>query len=315
MQKIKNFTYKNYSQNTVINKKMSFSASSSKICENAQELDSRLKLAGLDISKININIEDKAKEKLTEWYEQANLFDGIKQMLRKFSTENIKIFHKLIVSGFAGKYRNFLFDQRTHIGEANSETKRIFTSEGLNFSHWMGFKDKQEFFHDRVPHELSLWTRKPNRDLYIGNRVKSCIGTNRENSAVIVGGLLNTNVQYILSRRTSDKKINDYSRIFILKSQNTGEKHMYMEYRHGEIGLREFVRFVKKFSQAVIPDAKDILIKKRLLIDVDMANLWHKDESFEILGKTVPDTKLFPDFNSVTGMYEHGLELHTDKII
>ena len=61
------------------------------------------------------------------------------------SEDNVLLLNKILESTFEGKYKDFLFDESLPNGKLNTETKRIFAEEDLNFEAWMNYDKVHKF--------------------------------------------------------------------------------------------------------------------------------------------------------------------------
>ncbi|MEI8390668.1 MAG: hypothetical protein WCG23_12395, partial [bacterium] len=224
--------------------------------DNLSVLDSfRLKLNKLGV---NSDITDNMQQKdMKKWdLRFINTLKGFNDFLRY--EKNISL-SDLLSPAIQGTYKDFLFDPETEIGKANLNTKKCFEKAGLNYDKWLNYGEKKEFEYNGKQYEIGLWKREPETDLFIGNIAKSCISTVGSNSDVIYGGLVNTNVQYILVKEKATKEVKAYARVYFLQEQKSKEKNIFLDkYEQDFDDCKAYLKsephllnFIENYSNAV----------------------------------------------------------------
>ena len=224
--------------------------------DNLSVLDSfRLKLNKLGVnSDITNNIQQKDMKKWDLRF--INTLKGFNDLLRY--EKNISL-SDLLSAAIQGTYKDFLFDPATEIGKTNLKTKKSFESEGLNYDKWLNYEEKKEFEYNGKEYEIGLWKREPETDLFIGNIAKSCISTLGSNSDVIYGGLVNTNVQYVLVKEKATKEVKAYARVYFVQEQKSKEKNIFLDkyeqdfddYKEYSVSEPYLLNFIENYSNAV----------------------------------------------------------------
>ncbi len=67
------------------------------------------------------------------------------------------------------------------LGRTNAKTKSKFKKAGLNYDKWLNYSEKTSIEFNGHKYDIKLWDRKPQKDLFMGNRTSCC-------TAIIDGG-------------------------------------------------------------------------------------------------------------------------------
>ncbi|MEI8390669.1 MAG: hypothetical protein WCG23_12400 [bacterium] len=263
--------------------------------ENLSVLDSfRLEFKKLGVSpEITDNIQPEEMKKwdikniyTLQWLNEPNLINLINHSLQ-------------------GTYKDFLFDSKTDIGKTNLETKKSFESEGLNYDKWLNYEGKKEFESEGKQYEIGLWKREPGKDLFIGNHTDSCISTIDNNNDVIYGGLVNTNVQYILIKEKATKGVKAYARVYFMKEEKSKEKNImlarYTPYfddsKAYDKAQQQLLSFIEDYSKAVTNNNSSKILLNSFWFNQNKGNRIIKDK-FETIGKVAPCTRTSTSYKS-----------------
>ena len=211
----------------------------------------------------------------------------------------------LINHSLQGTYKDFLFDSKTDIGRTNLETKKSFESEGLNYDKWLNYEGKKEFESEGKQYEIGLWKREPGKDLFIGNHTDSCISTIDNNNDVIYGGLVNTNVQYILIKEKATNKVKAYARVYFMKEEKSKEKNIMLGYytpyfddsKAYDKAQQHLLSFIEDFSKAITNNSSSKILFNSFWFNHNKGNRIIMDK-FETIGKVAPGTRTSTSYKS-----------------
>ncbi len=78
-------------------------------------------------------------------------------------------------------FKSYVQDEANSIGEVNAKTKQKFENLGLDYDKWVNYQEKDSIEFGNNKYEVKLWDRKPQKDLFMGNRTSCC-------TAIIDGG-------------------------------------------------------------------------------------------------------------------------------
>jgi len=297
--RISNFTSNYNFRNTKNNSNcLGFSSISTKPVE-AVFIAENLNSLGIDFKKLQVKLSSETFKLLSTVKENFSYCHTLIDLSEKLTPVNKKRLKQMLISSLKGKSSEFLFDSNTVVGRNNLKTEKSFENEGLNFNQWLNYKGKHQFEVMGKPHEIELWKREPIKDIFLGNQTDTCIATNNINNDIIFGALANTNSQYLLARNKTDGKITNYARIMVLKSQQTKEKFLYFDFtknypKHSD----EFINFLGDYSKSVLNYPDRILINSSINCTLHQENgkfcPISDDDTFIIVGKTLPNTKIFP---------------------
>ena len=159
--------------------------------------------------------------------------------------------------------------------------------------------------HNGKLYEIGLWKREPGKDLFIGNDVDTCLSSSKYNKDVIYGGLVNTNVQYILIKEKATKQVKGYARVYFIKEQQSNKKNImldtyeaflggYIAYSKSETCL---FNFIENYSKAVTNNNSSKTFLKALKLDIPEGSLQIMDK-FETIGKVASGTRTSTNYIS-----------------
>ena len=83
--------------------------------------------------------------------------------------------------GVVQDFKEYIQDENNSIGQVNAKTKQKFENLGLDYNKWLNYQEKDSIEFDSHKYEVKLWDRKPQKDLFMGNRTSCC-------TAIIDGG-------------------------------------------------------------------------------------------------------------------------------
>ncbi len=78
-------------------------------------------------------------------------------------------------------FKSYIQDENNSIGQVNAKTKQIFEQLGLDYQQWVNYQEEDSIEFNGHKFDLKLWDRKPQKDLFMGNRTSCC-------TAIIDGG-------------------------------------------------------------------------------------------------------------------------------
>ncbi len=89
--------------------------------------------------------------------------------------------HDIALIAIKEDFKSYIQDVSNPIGKVNAQTKEQFEKFGLNYEQWLNFSEKDSIEFDGHKFDIQLWSRYPQKDLFMGNRTSCC-------TALIDGG-------------------------------------------------------------------------------------------------------------------------------
>ncbi len=214
--------------------------------------------------------------------------DLLASYFRELNTEHRQLFTSMLSASLNDRYNDFLFDETTPVGKANNATREEFNEAGLKFNQWMNYSGSVDYEDKKKQYKVSLWKRKPLQDLFIGNNARTCISTNRENPDVILGGLLNTKVQYVVVRDKKNNKITNYYRLYFVEKDRQKPPGIFLDYQTNNVSNTDPIKkFLAEYSKAVSPESSSIYSRYNYF----HSNIQPQKYKLEIIGEVVPATR------------------------
>ena len=78
-------------------------------------------------------------------------------------------------------FKAYIQDPNNFIGQVNAKTKQSFEQLGLDYEQWINYQEKDSIEFNNHKYDIKMWDRKPQKDLFMGNRTSCC-------TAIIDGG-------------------------------------------------------------------------------------------------------------------------------
>lgn len=112
-------------------------------------------------------------------------------------------------------FKTYITKGDNKFAKANKETENKFKELGLNYEKWLNYDEKTDIELNDRKYQIKLWDRKPQKDLFMGNRTSCC-------TAVIDGGngkatpIYLTNTAFnVVQLKDKNGNIVGMSRIFV----------------------------------------------------------------------------------------------------
>ena len=83
--------------------------------------------------------------------------------------------------GILKDFKDYIQHITNSFGRTNAKTKAKFKKLGLNYDKWLNYSEKTSIDFNGRSYDIKLWDRKPQKDLFMGNRTSCC-------TAIIDGG-------------------------------------------------------------------------------------------------------------------------------
>lgn len=112
-------------------------------------------------------------------------------------------------------FKTYITQGDNKFAKTNKETENKFKELGLNYEKWLNYDEKADVELEGNEYQIKLWDRKPQKDLFMGNRTSCC-------TAVIDGGngkatpIYLTNTAFnVVQLKDKNGNIVGMSRIFV----------------------------------------------------------------------------------------------------